>query len=309
MPKSKFMTTDYQSILQQQSSAGLAERNDDKQFVIPLPSFGVITVTGEEASNFLQNLLTNDVKQLDTANSQLTAMCNPKGRLLALFTLIKTPDAYQLVLPKSQCAFLTQRLQMFKLRSKVEIIDHSEGLQVCGLLGDSPPSSAIALPSTSHALLITTTDQMASELASLMEHGWQLASEASWHIDEINAGIPYILPESRELFTAQQLNLDLVGGVSFRKGCYPGQEVVARLHYLGEPKRRLFHAVANTNSLPAVGETVNDNEGAVIGHIVRAIHGPDQNLFLQLSLKLEGANHDLFLNDGTAIEQVQPSAA
>lgn len=300
------MTTDYQSILQQQSSAGLAERNDDKQFVIPLPSFGVITVTGEESSNFLQNLLTNDVKQLDTATSQLTAMCNPKGRLLAFFTLIKTPDGYQLVLPKSQCAFLTQRLQMFKLRSKVEITDHSEDLQVCGLLGNNAlANSAVAL-SASRALLITTTDQMAVELGSLMENGWQLASEASWHIDEIAAGIPYILPESRELFTAQQLNLDLIGGVSFRKGCYPGQEVVARLHYLGEPKRRLFRAVANTINLPAVGETVNNKEGVVIGHIVRAIHGPEKNLFLQLSLKLEGANHDLFLNDGTAINQVQP---
>lgn len=302
------MTADYQSILQQQASAGFAERDDGKPSLVPLASYGVITVTGEEAGSFLQNLLTNDVKQLDAQPAQITAMCNPKGRLLALFLLIKTPEGYQLVLPKSQCAFLAQRLNMFKLRSKVEITDHSEDLQVCGVLGNAQSTSAIALPVTSRALLILPTEQMASELESLIQNGWPLAAEASWHIDEIKAGIPCILPESRELFTAQQLNLDLIGGVSFRKGCYPGQEVVARLHYLGEPKRRLFHAVAKTNDLPGVGETVNDKDGAVIGHIVRAIQGPDQQLLLQLSLKLEGANQNLFLNNGTAIEQVQPSA-
>ncbi|MDO8825391.1 folate-binding protein YgfZ [Methylophaga sp.] len=302
------MTADYQSILQQQASAGFAERDDENPSLIPLPGYGVITVTGEEAGSFLQNLLTNDVKQLDAQPAQITAMCNPKGRLLALFLLIKTPDGYQLVLPKSQCAFLAQRLNMFKLRSKVEITDHSEDLQVCGVLGNAQSTSAVALPVTSRALLVLPPEQMASELEPLIQNGWPLAAEASWHIHEIEAGIPYILPESRELFTAQQLNLDLIGGVSFRKGCYPGQEVVARLHYLGEPKRRLFHAVANTNNLPAVGETVNDKDGAVIGHIVRAIQGPDQQLLLQLSLKLEGADLNLFLNDGTAIEQVQPSA-
>ena len=286
------MTADYQSILQQQASAPLATRNDENHYLIPLPSYGVITVTGEEAANFLQNLLTNDVKQLEQQASQITAMCNPKGRLLAL------------VLPQSQCAFLAQRLQMFKLRSKVEIADCSETLQVCGLQGNDPSTSAIPLPSQSRALLIASTDQMTSDLEDLMSKGWQLAAEASWFITEIESGIPVIFPSSRELFTAQQLNLDLIGGVSFRKGCYPGQEVVARLHYLGEPKRRLFQAIAKTDILPEIGETIVDKEKAVIGHVVNAIHGDENQLFLQLSLKLDGANQDLYLSDGTAIESV-----
>ena len=90
------MTADYQSILQQQASAPLASRNDENHYLIPLPSYGVITVTGEEAADFLQNLLTNDVKQLEQQASQITAMCNPKGRLLALFLLVKTEHGYQL---------------------------------------------------------------------------------------------------------------------------------------------------------------------------------------------------------------------
>lgn len=303
------MTADYQSILQQQTSAPLAARNDEQHFLIPLPSYGVITVTGEEAPGFLQNLLTNDVQQLNQQPAQISAMCNPKGRLLALFVLIKTESGYQLVLPKSQSAFLTQRLQMFKLRSKVDIADCSETLHVCGLQGNDASTSAILLPSQSRALLIASTEQMTAELESLLNRDWQLAAEASWHIAEIEAGIPAIFPESRELFTAQQLNLDLIGGVSFRKGCYPGQEVVARLHYLGEPKRRLFQALAGTDTVPEVGETIVDKEKAVVGHIVRAVPGDDKQLFLQLSLKLEGINKDLYLNDGTALEQVQPSAA
>ena len=302
------MTADYQSILQQQASADLAVINDDKHYLIPLPSYGVITVSGEEATSFLQNLLTNDVNQLSQQSCQITAMCNPKGRLLALFLLIKTDDSYQLVLPKSQCAFLSQRLQMFKLRSKVDIADHSEELTVCALLGNTPVDNAIPLTLPSSALLIHSADEMASRLEILLSQDWQLAAEANWHINEIKAGIPLIVPESRELFTAQQLNLDLIGGVSFRKGCYPGQEIVARLHYLGEAKRRLFHALANTNNIPSVGETVLDKDQAVIGHIVRVIRGLDNQLILQLSLKLEGAEQDLYLNDGTAIEQVQASA-
>lgn len=299
------MTADYQSILQQQASAPLASRNDENHYLIPLPSYGVITVTGEEAADFLQNLLTNDVKQLEQQASQITAMCNPKGRLLALFLLVKTEHGYQLVLPESQCAFLAQRLQMFKLRSKVEIEDCSETIQVCGLQGNDPSTSAIPLPSQSRALLIATADQITSDLEDLMSKGWQLAAEASWFITEIESGVPVIFPSSRELFTAQQLNLDLIGGVSFRKGCYPGQEVVARLHYLGEPKRRLFQAMAKTDTVPEIGETIVDNEKAVIGHVVNAIHGDENQLFLQLSLKLDGANQDLYLNDGSAIESVQ----
>lgn len=302
------MTADYQSILQQQVNAPLASRNDEIHYLIPLPSYGVITVTGEEASGFLQNLLTNDVQQLGEQPSQMSAMCNPKGRLLAIFVLVKTDNGYHLVLPKSQCAFLAQRLQMFKLRSKVDVIDNSENLHVCGLQGSNAPTSAISLPSQSRALLIATDEQLSSELTVLIDEGWQLAAESSWHIAEIDSGIPIIFPESRELFTAQQLNLDLVGGVSFRKGCYPGQEVVARLHYLGEPKRRLFQALAQTDAIPPVADTIVNDEKAIMGHIVRAISADDK-LFMQLSLKLEGAQQKLYLNDGTALAQVQPYTA
>lgn len=302
------MTADYQSILQQQVNAPLASRNDEIHYLIPLPSYGVITVTGEEASGFLQNLLTNDVQQLGEQPSQISAMCNPKGRLLAIFVLVKTDNGYHLVLPKSQCAFLAQRLQMFKLRSKVDVIDNSENLHVCGLQGSNAPTSAISLPSQSRALLIATDEQLSSELTVLIDEGWQLAAESSWHIAEIDSGIPIIFPESRELFTAQQLNLDLVGGVSFRKGCYPGQEVVARLHYLGEPKRRLFQALAQTDAIPPVADTIVNDEKAVMGHIVRTISADDK-LFMQLSLKLEGSQQKLYLNDGTALAQVQPYTA
>ncbi|HAO26175.1 MAG TPA: folate-binding protein YgfZ, partial [Methylophaga sp.] len=123
-------------------------------------------------------------------------------------------------------------LQMFKLRSKVEVADSSEQLSVCALLGNAPVDHAIPLTVPSSALLIHSAEQMGSRIEILLDQEWQLAAEASWHISEIEAGIPLIVPESRELFTAQQVNLDLIGGVSFRKGCYPGQEVVARLHYL-----------------------------------------------------------------------------
>ena len=303
------MTADYQSILQQQAIADFAERNEAKQYLIPLPGYGAIHVEGEDATTFLQSLLTNDVNQLAEQPAQLSAMCNPKGRLLALFFLIRHTDGYYLVLPKSQAAFLAQRLQMFKLRSKVTIEDISEACQVCGLQGNDFPDSSTILPSANHAVLIAPAEQLADELNSLLSEGWQLANENSWHISEIESGVPAIEPETREQFTAQQLNLDLIGGVSFRKGCYPGQEVVARLHYLGEPKRRLFQAVAQTQSMPQRGEAVVNQQNAVVGHLVRAVERPENGLLLQLSLKLESIEEEMYLSDGTALTEVRASAA
>ena len=175
--------------------------------------------------------------------------------------------------------------------------------------GNDFPDLSTILPSANHAVLIAPVQQLADELNSLLSEGWQLANENSWHISEIESGVPAIEPETREQFTAQQLNLDLIGGVSFRKGCYPGQEVVARLHYLGEPKRRLFQAVAQTQSMPQRGEAVVNQQNGVVGHLVRAVERPENGLLLQLSLKLESIEEEIYLSDGTALTEVRASAA
>lgn len=303
------MTADYQSLLQQQQSAPLLDITDKGRYLIPLPDYGVITVKGEEAGSFLQNLLTNDVTQLAPGKSQLTAMCNPKGRLLALFTLIQSDDGYQLVLPEKQCAFLAQRLQLFKLRSKVEIIDATSTLQVCGLSASTDAVKTIPFAAPPRALLIDAAEQLALSADQLLADGWQLAHKNSWQLADIKAGIANVFETSRELFTAQQLNLDLIGAVSFRKGCYPGQEVVARLHYLGEAKRRLFYAESHSTLLPNMGDTLVDSDNNVAGHIVNAVQDADNKLYLQLSLKLQNADQVLFLNDGSALQQITALAA
>lgn len=303
------MTADYQSLLQQQQSAPLLDITDKSRYLVPLPDYGVITVRGEEAASFLQNLLTNDVTQLAPGKSQLTAMCNPKGRLLALFTLSQSDDGYYLILPAKQGAFLAQRLQLFKLRSKVEIVDATTTLLVCGLSETPDEVKAIPFATPPRALLIDSAEQLAVSADKLLAAGWQLASQNSWQLADIKTGIANVFDTSRELFTAQQLNLDLIDAVSFRKGCYPGQEVVARLHYLGEAKRRLFYAESHSTQLPAMGDTIVDSDKNVAGHIVNAVQDADNKLYLQLSLKLQSAGQALFLNDGSALQQVNAFAA
>lgn len=302
------MTADYQSLLQQQQSAPLVDITDKSRYLIPLPDYGVITVRGEEAGSFLQNLLTNDVTQLTPGKSQLTAMCNPKGRLLALFILLQSDDGYQLVLPEKQCVFLAQRLQLFKLRSKVEIIDATAALKVCGLSGMTDELKTIPFATQPRTLLIDSAEQLALSADKLLAEGWQLANKNSWQLADIKAGIANVFETSRELFTAQQLNLDLIDAVSFRKGCYPGQEVVARLHYLGEAKRRLFYAESHSSLIPTIGDTIVDSDKNVAGHIVNAVQDADNNLYLQLSLKLQSAEQALFLNDGNALQQIEAFA-
>ena len=265
---------------------------EGQKCLIPLPGIKLIRVSGEEAGSFLQNLLTNDVNALQINDMQLSGFCNPKGRLLTVFQLIRRERDYLIALPADLAESISQRLTMFKLRSKVDIT-LTDTLHAVGLVNASPLQKqetdaglVIQQPGPpEHALMICDENQ-ADNLSSWLDNDWQLGSEALWQILAIKAGIPMIFADSKEAFTPQQVNLDLVGGVSFKKGCYPGQEVVARLHYLGSPSRRMFLASLNSSQLPAINSPVLGENGDTLGHVVQAQFEPDNRILCQLSLKL-----------------------
>lgn len=261
-----------------------------------LPDWQALLVTGEDAESFLQNLLTNDVKAAQPGQAQLSAFCQAKGRILAIFWLVRRGNDFILLLPADQTDFLAQRLTMFKLRSKVDIT----------VMADCP---VIALPNKhDHAgisakidealtIALLPAEDLDNTLTQLHQAG--LAQQAShcWQQVLLNNGYPMIFAASRERFTAQQVNLDLAGGVSFRKGCYPGQEVVARLHYLGEAKRRLFIGEVASTELPSPGTDINNADGEVAGQLVQSCPIDSERSLVQLTLKLSMTGQTLFLPD------------
>lgn len=284
----------------------LDEINDTTSPVaIALPSFSVIEVAGEEAESFLQNLLTNDIRTLTANTAQLSGFCNPKGRLLSLFYVIKREQNFLLVLATDLAESIAQRLNMFKLRSKVDITVSPE-LKVMGYLSQAPLTNqaidfwsgvslngelTIYLPGHLHRYLVISSGETTIKEES------QIGAENLWTSADIKAGLPMVYLQSKEQFTPQQLNLDIVGGVSFKKGCYPGQEVVARLHYLGKPSRRLFLAQLKTVDIPEPNLKVADESGEVAGHVVRAAMLDSGTLICQLSLKLAAKDKKLFINN------------
>jgi len=298
------------------------ERSHANSNFMTLNQLGVIQVEGEDAQSMLQNLLTNDVAALAINQSHLSGLCNPKGRLLAIFSLLRRSNGYLMILPKAMCAGLQQRLSMYILRSKVRITDVSDHMKCMGItLTNNDIINSRVLPNADYQALehddsvlikypgsqarflyIGSPSQLTNFTTELLEQQWQMATESDWELLDIEAGLPMIQLETKEQFTTQQVNLDLVNGVSFKKGCYPGQEIVARLHYLGTPSRRMFRAEIDTPNPINVGDEVTSEEGNVAGHVVRVQQKHDGSLLMLLSLKLSAITLGVFAHNNEQIK-------
>jgi folate-binding protein YgfZ len=267
-----------------------------------LGHLGVISVSGNDAQVYLQSLLSNDIKLLNINESQYSSLCTPKGRLLALFLIIRTDkNTYQLILPDGLCEAIKTRLTMYILRSKVTVANTSENMICIGLTQDKPSlpinTSYHTLPSIFHrGIAITTTTEVDALCNSLIQQHYQPMPQAYWEWLDITSGIAKIELETQEKFTPQQLNLDITEAVNFQKGCYPGQEVVARLHYLGKASRRLFTAKASTSVLPETGSEILTTEGQMAGHIVSAQQQGQDGLVCLVSIKLACYDSSLLID-------------
>ena len=226
----------------------------------PLPHLGVIQAQGEDAANFLHNQLSNDVLLLPVGQSRLAAFCSAKGRMQASFILVKTaPDTVLLVLSLDLLAQTLKRLSMFVLRAKVKMSDATSQWQLRGLLGDSARAevdSAAPWQTTvtdgAHAVALYPAVLGESKTPRALwiapaGHPLPAAPEVSpevWQWAEVMSGVTLVSQPVFEAFVPQMLNYESVGGVNFKKGCYPGQEVVARSQFRGTLKRRtaLMHS-------------------------------------------------------------------
>ena len=190
----------------------------------------LIKVSGADAEEFLQNQFSNDIKKLDNSNLQINGYCQHQGKIIALFWVIRTDNSFLLSFPIDLLEKVIPRLKMFVIMSDVLIENVSEEFSQIGLIDEKVKGSYLINERMS--LFITSPKEQIVK-NSTIDDEWTKAS--------IDSQLPEVFLSTSEMFVPQMLNLDIDEvGVNFSKGCYPGQEVVARLHYLGEAKRRLF---------------------------------------------------------------------
>ena len=233
----------------------------------PLPHLGVMRAKGDDAASFLQGQLTQDVVLMKPGEARLAAFCNAKGRMLASFQVLKVAaDELLLVTSADTLAATLKRLSMFVLRAKAKLSDATAEVALAGLLGDAAVSIAARARPTSasgqfdHEFTIDlpTADGTPRALwlapAGTPAPAAPPVSEADWLLAEVRAGVARITQPVVEAFVPQMLNYESVQGISFKKGCYPGQEVVARSQFRGAIKRRAF--VGQVNGDAAAGQEV-----------------------------------------------------
>lgn len=220
--------------------------------IVSLTHWGLIRVTGVDAAKFLQGQLTNDVTSMDAQTARLAGFCSAKGRLQASFIVWRPAvDEFMLACSASILASTLKRLSMFVMRAQCKLIDATAELDLLGAVGASAAAvldgtplwacrntdigTVVRLPDvgiTLRCLIGALPERPASEAPKLSIDDWRLL--------EVSSGVPVIESATVDRFVPQMVNFELLGGVDFQKGCYPGQEVVARSQYRGTSKRRTF---------------------------------------------------------------------
>jgi len=292
-----------------------------------LAELGVIAVSGDDAARFLHGQLTNDVEHLGTDRLSLSGYCNAKGRLLATFRTWRDESATYLLLPRELLPGVLKRLSMFVLRAKVRLNDESDAWHAWALFGAGAETILATLGATLPAVPGQCVQIGGARIARL--HGSarlaerflllvRAADSADWQVrlsavptvgsgafwwGEIEAGVPTVFAATQEKFVPQMINFEVIGGVSFSKGCYPGQEVVARSQYRGKLRRRmqLAHCAVAAD---AGADVFAAGEAEPAGTVVMAANAPGGGFDLLLECPLEKAEArlHLFSADGPLLE-------
>jgi len=284
--------------------------------LMELSSLGFIAVSGPEAEPFLQGQLTNDVTRLSTGVSQIGSHCSPKGRMLTSFRAFKSDGIIYLQLPHTQAEAAIRRLRMYLLQTRATLEDASDRLAAIAIVGDCAPSlleSHLDAVPTQENETTRSNDLIVIRIPgptprfqvlggpSALEALWvNLAATATvvnadyWFLLDIRAGIPTVYPQTRDAFVPQMANLHLIDGVSFKKGCYTGQEVVARMQHLGKLKRCMYLAQAKVENPPAPGDTLqsaSSRSEQATGRVVDARINAKGDYELLVIVEIEAAEH------------------
>lgn len=282
--------------------------------IYPIDDLGVIRVSGVDADTFLQGQMTFDIHRISKKSSSLCAFCNPKGRAFATARIVKTDDTFLLIVSHDLVDALIKKLRMYVLRSDVALDNASDDFRLIGVRGsmqfEAASSMTLRLPDAENEAvvekdliavkigpndryLLIAANQTDDRLRSVFEEaGCRVGDLRGWKLLEIMDGIPTVTSNTSEEFVPQMLNLDRLNGISFDKGCYTGQEIVARSHYLGQLKRRIYLAQADTAQPPAAATQLvdcADPQQQSAGKVVNAALDAEGRCYLLAVLKIDSA--------------------
>ena len=286
-------------------------------WICPLSGWGLIAFSGNDAATFLQGQITCNIELVTETQSALGAYCNPKGRVITVFRVFKVESIYYWLGSTQLLPAVIKRLKMYILRSDVQIQDVTD--RWCQIGISNSPKEILVFGSTTFKFPKEYGETVASEHvvvikpSSVSERSIILAPEqqakflwlhladsqhyretnsAKWEEMDIRDGIPNLVNETSEQFIPQMLNLDLLGGISLDKGCYTGQEIVARTHYLGKLKQRMFLASCNCNQLFAPNTPIYDSDDQShqrVGHVVTSVAQNNSSQIMLVVLRISSA--------------------
>ncbi len=258
-------------------SSPITKLKSKQGFFIPIDNLGVLRISGPDSLEFLNAQLTVDISTLEKGKPLIAGYCNPKGRLLSIILITRLHDEYIIVTDSTILLNLEKKLNIYILRLKVTLqIDNS--LKIFGLIG--PQTSDLIekikkkleynnsdfstiMPEFEHTgwenhlgTLFVMSSSNLSSLHSIIDEFTFKETTKLWNLFEIRSGTPRVTVTTSEMFIPQSLNLDLLGGINFQKGCYPGQEIVARVRYLGKIKQRMGRALVLDHPTPPIGTSL-----------------------------------------------------
>jgi len=294
-----------------------------------LAQFGMLSCTGDDARAFLHAQLTSDVAELAPDRARFAGWCSAKGRLLATLLVMPQPQGFLLQVSRDLAPAVAKRLAMFILRAKAKLADASDAWVQIGLwgagaaerlagLGLPVPAGELALARAGDATVVQVAHQRYLLVAPAAQrerilgalHG---AGSDAWSLEEIRAGRPLVVQATQDLFVPQMVNLERLGAVDFKKGCYPGQEVVARTQYRGVLKRRMVRARVRAPAAPGNELFAADLPGQASGTVVNAAPAPDGSseilAVVQISSLESASAIRLGAADGLALELLPLPAA
>lgn len=274
--------------------------------VTDLSCKSLVRISGEDASTFLQGQLTNDVENLSHDRLQLSAWCSAKGRVLVVIELFLIDDAIHMLLPSSLLETTLARLRMFVLRAKVQFTPSVDTI-VLGIHGRDLAKHLVALDADDahiflhaddHGIVITSAESAADVWTRACEVASPVGTGA-WRLSNVRRAIPSIDEHTADRYLPQMLNLELVDGVSFTKGCYVGQEIVARTQHLGRLKRRLYRLRSEHGDAKkhVVGDQISKREGGEkVGELLQVEAHPEGGFEALAVLDITSADNNALMS-------------
>ena len=289
--------------------------NEENKFIV-LDKTATIRVEGDDRIQFLQGQLTQDINLISQDKALYAGFCNPKGRVLAFMLCYVAHESIHIQLDNSIKESILKKLKMYVLRSKVSLNLLEETFTSIGFVGTKAlVERNIQIPKN-HLDIVQYQDVMIMRIGQDGER-YQLMGEASkvnefiklnfsvystmslddWNNLNILDGIPDIYPTTQEAFIPQSLNMDLIEGINFKKGCYTGQEIVARTHYLGKVKRRMYRAFIKSQVDLNPGDQILNKNGEETGQLVRSAKENNDKTNLLIELRVDQAHEALFIKN------------